>query len=100
MGAILRCGQNQEHVWNGGTGEANNRESGGRNSMRLGQGSFHIRASRLTFLAVMGFTLCADIPDEVFDQIKKLGTPNMVPAKQSPNFPKKGQRQASNFLGN
>jgi hypothetical protein len=45
----------------------------------------------------MGVTLCAEIPNEVLDTIKRLGRPNMVPAKESPTFPKKGQRMPSNY---
>jgi hypothetical protein len=47
----------------------------------------------------MGMTLCAEIPDEVFNTIKGLGSPKMVLAKESPAFPKKGARIPGNYPG-
>jgi hypothetical protein len=46
----------------------------------------------------MGITLCAEIPNDVLDTIKRLGPPkSMLPGKESPTFPKKGERMPSNY---
>jgi hypothetical protein len=67
--------------------------------MCLWQASLNLFIGRLTWLAAMGMTFCAEIPDDVVDQIRRLG-PNMIPGKESPNFPQKGQRAKSNYPGN
>jgi hypothetical protein len=97
MGAFLRHDFWQEPCWNGAAGKINHRESRRRNPMCLRQVSRDLLSSRLTWLAAMGVTLCAEIPNEVLDTIKRLGRPNMVPAKESSTFPKKGQRMPSNY---
>ena len=72
-------------------------KAGGEIRCAYGKCSCIFNSPCLTRIAAMGIVLCAEIPDEVLDSIKRLGPPSSIlPGSTSPTFPKKGQRMPSN----
>jgi hypothetical protein len=51
----------------------------------------------MTLLAEAGATFCAEIPDQVLDQVKAMGNLKMTPRSKDDKFPAKGTRWPSNL---